>query len=175
MSSQLALGPVFANAAIAPIAVLVVDDQPAVREGLARLLASGTAVMLAISTAANCAEALREAARVQPDLVVIDVDLAGEDGLALIALLPSKTSVLVLTSHCDAATRARALRLGALAVIGKHESADLLVRAVARIAHLHSRGEKSPIPPGASTHAPMDASSVAAWPSLPESQGHGHR
>jgi DNA-binding NarL/FixJ family response regulator len=94
----------------APIAVLVVDDQLAVREGLTRLIACAQIPLRCVCTAASVAEALRLAQLHGPEVVVLDVDLAGDDGLALmlpLARLVPGAAVLVLTSHGDAATRAR--------------------------------------------------------------------
>jgi len=116
----------------ASIGVLVVDDQPAVREGLARLIACCPPRLHCLSTAASGSEALSAAARLHPDVVVLDVDLAGEDGLALIPVLALTAGVLVLTSHGDQETRARAAHLGACAFIEKHQPAADLLGAIER-------------------------------------------
>ncbi len=113
---------------LASIGVLVVDDQLVVREGLARLIACGPPRLRCLSTAASGSEALSAAARLHPEVVVLDADLDGEDGLALIPVLALTAGVLVLTSHGDRKTRARAAHLGACAFIEKHQpAADLLV------------------------------------------------
>src|SRR5450759_1780421 len=145
---------------IAPIGVLVVDDQLVVREGLARLIACAPMALRYVSTAATGAEALSAAARLHPDVVVLDVDLAGEDGLALIPLLALTAGVLVLTCHGDAATRARAARLGALAFIEKHQPAADLLGAIAAICRLPARGkgEEAPGRPGTSSPLTMTPS-----------------
>ena len=140
--------------------VLVVDDQLAVREGLARLIACAPMALRYVRTAATRAEALSAAARLAPDLVVLDVDLAGEDGLALIPQLSRTVRVLVLTSHGDAATRARATAMGAHAFIEKHQPAAELLGAIVRLVDTQMRGEKPPVPAGASSHAPLVASSA---------------
>lgn len=147
------------------IAVLVVDDQSAVREGVARLLACGSLPVRAVTTAATGAEALDLAARTRPDIVVLDADLSGEDGLALIPLLRGYSQVMVLTSHGDACTRARAQQLGALAFIEKHEPAAALLASIARIAHLNVGGDQSPKATGADSCEAAGASSAA--PAMP--------
>lgn len=144
-----------------PVAVLVVDDQLAVREGLARLIACAPLQLRGIATAASAADALRLAALLRPEVVVLDVDLAGEDGLALIGHFGPAAGVLVLSCHGDAATRARAARLGALAFIEKHQPAAELLAAVAAVATIQTRGEKPPLPMGQSTCLPPVASSAA--------------
>ena len=133
------------NTSVPPVAVLVVDDQLAVREGLARLFACAPLVFRAIATAASKTEALRLAAALRPEVVVLDVDLAGEDGLALIEHFRPSAGVVVLSCHGDEATRARATRLGALAFIEKHQPAAELLAALMTVATLQARvGENSP-------------------------------
>ena len=149
---------------MAPVGVLVVDDQRVVREGLARLISCAQMALRFVSTAANSAEALSAAARLRPEVVVLDADLAGEDGLALIPQLALSAGVLVLTSHGDPATRARALRLGACAFIEKHQPAADLLGCIVRIGDLQTRGEKAPGWQGASSHPAVAASSAAPAP-----------
>ncbi len=146
---------------ITPIGVLVVDDQYAVREGLARLIACAPMALRYVVTAATTGEALSTAARLHPDIVILDVDLAGDDGLALIPQLSLTSGVLVLTSHGDAATRARAKRLGARAFIEKHQPAADLLGSIAEICRLPMRneGEETPGRSGTSSPLPMVPSS----------------
>ncbi|HSI58034.1 MAG TPA: response regulator transcription factor [Ideonella sp.] len=144
-----------------PIGVLVVDDQPAVREGLARLIACAPMALRFVSTAATGAEALSATALLRPELVVLDVDLNGEDGLALLPQLVQTAAVLVLTSHGDPATRERARELGALAFIEKHQPAAELLGALVRLGCVQTRGDKAPGGQGASAYPPMVAASDA--------------
>ncbi|HKX41606.1 MAG TPA: response regulator transcription factor [Burkholderiaceae bacterium] len=143
------------------VGVLVVDDQLAVREGLARLISCASLPLRCVTTASNGAEALSEAARMHPDVVVLDVDLAGEDGLALIPELRKTAGVLVLTSHGDSATRARARSLGASAFIEKHQPAAELLGSIADLGHLRMRGEQAPRTPGSSSQADVGTPSAA--------------
>ena len=129
---------------VMPIGVLVVDDQPAVREGVARLIACAPLAVRCVCTASSGAEALSAAARLHPDVVVLDVDLAGEDGLALIPQLRATSRVVVLSSHGDSATRARARQLGALAFVEKHEPAAELLGAIVEVAAPCSGEEEAP-------------------------------
>jgi DNA-binding NarL/FixJ family response regulator len=161
----MALNPSFLGAgapaplAAMPIGVLVVDDQVAVREGLARLISCANIPLRGIRTAANGAEALRVAAQLHPEVIVLDVDLAGEDGLALIPQFGPHAGVLVLTSHGDSATRTRAAWLGALAFVEKHRPAADLLESIVAIGHLRMRGEKTPAPAGATSPLPLVAGS----------------
>ncbi|HEU5297350.1 MAG TPA: response regulator transcription factor, partial [Burkholderiaceae bacterium] len=127
-------------------------DEPALREGLARLIASAPLTLRFISTAANSVQALSTAAELKPDLVLLDVDLGGEDGLALVAQLGATARVLVLTSHGDAATRTRAASLGALALVEKDRPAAELLRLIVDVALPHSREEAVPRSNGMFSH-----------------------
>ena len=143
------------------IGVLIVDDQQAVREGLARLISCAPVRLRCVTTAANGAEALSTAALMRPEVVVLDVDLAGEDGLALIPELKKTAGVLVLTSHGDPATRARARQLGAAAFIEKHQPAAELLGSIVEVGHLRMRGEKAPFAHGSTSHHDVVAPSAA--------------
>lgn len=126
------------------MAVLVVDDQLAVREGLARLIAASGLMLRGIHTAANSAQALALMLSVQPELVLLDVDLAGEDGLALLPQMVPKARVLVLTSHGDELTFARAQRGGASDFLNKQHPAHVVIERLCKLVPPHLRGEFSP-------------------------------
>lgn len=142
----------------AAVAVLLVDDQQAVRDGLARLIGSAPLLLRAVASAATGVEALHTAAWLHPDVVVLDADLAGEDGLALIPQL-APAVVLVLTCHADPATCERAARLGAWAFIEKHEPAAVLLDAVLQLVAPQMRGEKAPALRSAESPGAVAASS----------------
>jgi DNA-binding NarL/FixJ family response regulator len=78
-------------------------------------------------------------------VVILDADLAGQDGLALIPRMAPVAAVLVLTSHGDPGTRARAGQLGALDFVEKHRPAAELFCAIERVARMKG-GEEAPIP-----------------------------
>lgn len=122
-----------------PAVVLVVDDQRAVREGLSRLLS--VPGRRTVVVAATPDEALDAARMHMPDVVVLDVDLDGDDGLALLPELRIRASVVILTSHGDPVTRARALALGARAFVEKDSPAATL------LGHVAAFEENRDIPP----------------------------
>lgn len=150
------------QAAASPLGVLLVDDQPAVREGLARLIACAPLQLCCLGTAADSAQAMHAARSLRPDVVVLDVDLGGEDGLALLPMLLPLARVLVLTCHGDPATRERALRLGAQAFIEKHRPAAELLDAIVRLGQM--RGEECPAGQGSSSPQDIEPSSAARPP-----------
>lgn len=147
------------------IGVLVVDDQKVVREGISRLIACAASPLRCIGTAATVSEALSAMSRLRPDVVVLDADLAGEDGLALIPQLARTAGVLVLTSHGDVGTRARVHRLGAWAFVEKHQPAAELLETITAVGLRRMRGEEPPAAQGPSSHVAGAATSAAQGPS----------
>ena len=116
------------------IGVLVVDDQPAVRDGVARLISSAPLTLRELCTAASGAEARAIAGRLKPEVVILDADLHGENGLELIGQLGLEARVLVLTSRGDTATRHEATRRGAAAFVEKQRPAQELLDAIMALA-----------------------------------------
>jgi DNA-binding response OmpR family regulator len=115
-----------------------------------------------VHAAATVAEALACVESFSPELIVLDVDLGGEDGLALLPALSRHAHVMVLTSLSDARTRHRALGLGASAFVSKHEPASHLLAEVRELAARYLRGELPPRQVGAESGAHPGASSDAA-------------
>lgn len=147
--------PTLPSTPCARIGVLIVDDHEVVRTGIARLIACADLPLRELRLAANAAEALGAAAQMQPDVIVLDVDLAGEDGLALIPRFDARAAVLVLSSHGDTRTRTRARSLGARAFVEKHSPASVLLESIRRIGDLRMRGEEGPVHSGPSSHGTL--------------------
>ena len=114
------------------IRVLVVDDHAATRAGVASLIESEQPRMHCVGTAGTAVDALAYTRALQPNVVVLDVNLAGEDGLALIPGLhrAAHCAVVVLTSLADPNMAAHALRLGAHACLHKTAPAAELMAAI---------------------------------------------
>ena len=116
-----------------PIRVLLVDDHPAVREGLALLLAPDAVEVCA--EAGGRAEALVRAEEGRPDVAIGDLSLNNEDGLALIADLHKlDVPVLVYSMHSDAARVGSALAAGALGYVTKRAFRSVLVQGIREVA-----------------------------------------
>ncbi|WP_157263433.1 response regulator [Azohydromonas aeria] len=140
--------------------VLVVDDHPGVRTGLTLLIDTERPRLCSAGAAASAAQALEMARRLRPALVLLDVDLAGEDGLALIAPMRRDTgcAVVVLSSAATPGVRARALALGAHACLCKTVPAAELLECLRAAAPANVGGELScpkrsehPVAPGRSS------------------------
>ncbi|WP_082568852.1 response regulator transcription factor [Rhizobacter sp. Root1221] len=115
-----------------PVRVLIVDDHIGIRNGLASLVNAEWPRMFCTGAAATPLEALTLARIHQPHVVVLDVNLAGDDGLALIVPLQqlAPCEIVVLTSLSDPHVAAHALRLGAHACLHKTAPAVQLVACI---------------------------------------------
>lgn len=115
--------------------ILIVDDHPVLRRGLAALIESETdlAVCGEAATYQAALEAIRES---QPDLVIVDLELDGRDGLDLIKDMKARHSevpALVLSMHDEAVYAERCLRAGARGYLTKQELDDTVLTAIRRL------------------------------------------
>lgn len=118
------------------ITLLLVDDVPAVRRGLKMRLTLEPDLEI-VGEAGNGAEAITLTSVLHPDVVVMDVEMPGMDGVMATETLRSvepRSQVITLSLHDDALTRARARSAGALAFVAKHEPVDILLAAIRRAA-----------------------------------------
>jgi DNA-binding NarL/FixJ family response regulator len=129
-----------------PVRVLLVDDHAVVRRGLADLLA-GAAGIEVVGLAADGREACAVAEETRPDVVVMDLQMPGMDGVeATRAILAEgiETQVLVLTSYSDSERIVAALDAGAVGYLLKDADPDEVIDGIRAVA----RGE-SPLNPRA--------------------------
>ena len=112
--------------------VLLVDDHAMVRRGLAAFLKAFDDLELA-GEAANGDEAVRRCAEVQPDVVLMDLEMPVMDGVAATRAIRERfptVRVLALTSFRDEELVHRALQAGAIGYLLKNVSADDLATAI---------------------------------------------
>jgi DNA-binding NarL/FixJ family response regulator len=104
-----------------PITILSVEDHPVFREGLSAILGSQPDMHL-VAQAENAVEAIEEFRRLRPDVTLMDLRLAGSNGIdTLIAIrgeFPKARIIMLTTSDSDGEIQ-RALRAGASAYILK--------------------------------------------------------
>ncbi|KPV49631.1 LuxR family transcriptional regulator, partial [Kouleothrix aurantiaca] len=114
------------------ITILIADDHPLFRKGLRALLATLPQVRV-VGEAANGADAVRLAAELHPDVVLMDLQMPGGDGLsavrAIVAAQP-ETRVLVVTMFQDDDSIFAAMRTGARGYVLKDMDDDDITRAI---------------------------------------------
>jgi DNA-binding NarL/FixJ family response regulator len=115
--------------------VLLVDDQPLVRVGLQRILASEPGVEV-VAEAADGAEALERLAEHDVDVVVMDIRMRGMDGIEATRRIRSADGppVLVLTTFDEDDILWGAIDAGAAGFVLKEASAEDLIRATVTVA-----------------------------------------
>ena len=115
--------------------VLIVDDHPVVREGIAQIIRQ--AGDLEVCGEADCPEkALQVVSASKPDVAVVDLALAAGSGLGLIRDLKEwhpRLPVLVLSMHDESLYAERVLRAGASGYIMKHEVTEHFVQAIRKV------------------------------------------
>ncbi|MEW6277062.1 MAG: response regulator transcription factor [Candidatus Eremiobacterota bacterium] len=112
--------------------VLLVDDHRMVREGIRAVLA-GEPDIEVVAEAASGEEALEKVAAVQPDVVVLDLQMPGMGGLAALRRLKESCpsmAVVVLTVDETELVLVEAIRAGAAGYILKDASSELLVQSI---------------------------------------------
>ena len=121
-----------ASFAQTPIRILLVDDQPRVRQGW-RMALSLEADMEVVGEAADGEEAVRRASTLQPAVVVMDVEMALMDGIEATRVLRGEVptcAVIVVSIHDTEQIRSDALAAGAAAFISKQDPIEALLVAI---------------------------------------------
>ena len=115
--------------------VLVVDDHPIVRAGLAQLI-NREPDLAVCGDAEEMHAALQNIDELRPDILIVDISLNGPDGLDLLKTIRAKDPnlpVLILSMHDESIYAERALRAGANGYIMKQEATERVLAALRRI------------------------------------------
>ena len=115
--------------------VLLVDDHPLVRRGLADVIAREPDLETC-GEAGDVLEAVREVERTKPDVVVVDLTLKSGHGIELIEKLKlhdPQIKTLVSSMHDEMLFAERVLRAGAMGYISKQEPPEALIRAIRQV------------------------------------------
>src|SRR5262249_38531902 len=118
-----------------PVRLLIVDDHKLFGAGL-RMLIDAEPGMKVVGEAHNKAEALRLAVSEKPNLILLDIDLGGSDGLELLPELREtvrEAKVLIVTGVKDQQAHRRAARLGAMGLVMKGHTPEVLLKAIKKV------------------------------------------
>ncbi len=115
--------------------LLIVDDHPVMRSGLAELIQSEPNLTVA-ANAASAAEALVHLRAATFDLAIIDITLQGVSGIDLLKDLQihwPRMPVLVFSTHDELLYAERALQVGARGYVMKQEKPERIVNAIRQV------------------------------------------
>jgi DNA-binding NarL/FixJ family response regulator len=122
--------------AAAKLRILLADDHETVREGL-RMILNAQPDMQVVATAGDGREAIAQAERMAPDVVIMDISMPGLNGLAATVQLTERcpaTKVLTLTRHADSSYLQQLLRAGAAGYVLKQSRPAELLHAIRAVA-----------------------------------------
>jgi len=117
------------------IRILLVDDHAVVRAGLRMIIQSRTGMTI-VGEAGNRDDALSLADSEHPDIILLDLDLGGDSGMALIADLIAAAGdprIIILTGLRDPEAHRQAVLLGAMGIVKKEKAAEVLISAIERV------------------------------------------
>ena len=115
-----------------PIRVLVVDDHPVVRKGISAAL-SRTDGFEVVGEAADGDEAIQAARDLCPEVILLDIDLPGRNGISVAEILQSELpdiKVVILSMFTSEGYVMQALRSGVQGCVPKASSMEEVARAV---------------------------------------------
>lgn len=118
-----------------PIRVMLVDDHKTMLWGLEKLLEGAQPAMQVIASASTIGSALALAENLQPDIVVLDVDLDGVCSVDFVPALVANgvTRAVMFSGTRDQEVLGRAVRSGARGVIGKEAAGEQVIDTIARV------------------------------------------
>ena len=150
----------------APLRVMLVDDHEIVRDGIKAMLDAEDDIVVT-AQAGTVREAIDEAHRTRPDVVVMDVRLADGSGIEATREIRAKhpnTKVVMLTSFADDEALFASIMAGASGYVLKQVKGGELVRAIRTV----GRGESllDPVNSIAYGQAPLDLNKAYSTPGI---------
>jgi DNA-binding NarL/FixJ family response regulator len=145
------------------IRVVVADDHPVVRRALEQLL-DGAVEITVVATAATGGEAVTAVLEYSPDVVLMDLEMPGQDGIEAtqaITTAGSKTRVVILTTFSDRRRILAALDAGAVGYLLKDAEHEEIIRGV-----LAAAAGDAPLAPRAAREMLAERAHPRAEPSL---------
>ena len=117
--------------------ILLVDDHPLLRQGLKVLIEQNSRYEVC-GEADSAPRALELAAKLSPNLAIVDITLKSTDGIELTKGLRAQVPdmpILVVSMHDEDVYAERVLRAGAMGYLMKHEAAEKVMAAIDSIMH----------------------------------------
>jgi len=121
----------------AVIRVLIADDHPLMRKGLADIL-NGVEGIEVVGAAEDGSAAVALAYAVKPDIVLMDISMPGMDGIEAtekLVEMDSHVRVVMLTSYSEREKITQALAAGAVSYLTKDAPPEAVIRAIRSAAH----------------------------------------
>jgi DNA-binding NarL/FixJ family response regulator len=117
------------------IRVLLIDDHRSVLWGLEKLIDSQQPRMQVIGKFTSFAEASTDLEKLQPDIILLDLDLGVEHGIDVIPRLIQITTakILILTGSRDISMHDKAIIAGAKGILEKENSAETILTAIQQV------------------------------------------
>ena len=120
----------------APVRVLVVEDQPALLRNIVKMLGAHPAEVEVVGTCMDGESALTEAEKLKPDLMLLDLELPGIDGIQVTERLKkggSAIDILILTSFDDETKVYEAIKAGASGYLVKRVGIDKILSGIREV------------------------------------------
>jgi DNA-binding NarL/FixJ family response regulator len=117
---------------LAPSRIIIVDDHPLMRDGLALRISSQVDLEVC-GEAATEDEAFELVKQICPDLAIVDISLKSGNGIELVKRvksLGSSTKMLVVSTYPESLYAERAMRAGAMGYLNKQETNEKLIAAI---------------------------------------------
>lgn len=147
------------SSATAPVRVLLADDHPLWRKGVRALLEAEPDVVV-VAEAADGAEALRILRSVEVDVLLLDMEMPGVNGVEVARAVQEANlavRVLALSAYDDAEYVAGLMRAGASGYLTKEKAPELVVEAVRAVSRGEGRWFVSVGPPSAAPDEALGA------------------
>lgn len=119
------------------IRILVADDESVVRDGIVTILSLQPSLEV-VGEVSDGIEAIKVAQKTKPDVILLDMAMPKQDGLATIPILKEKlpeVRILVLTSFADSDMVYNAIKSGAIGYMLKDVRREQLIQAIHDVAH----------------------------------------
>jgi len=117
------------------ISILIADDHSIIRQGIKQIIEHEEDIMV-VAQASNGSEAIKLARQYKPDVILMDINMPGTDGLQAIKELKSgvnNNKIIVLTIHEDREYLFKTLKMGVDGYVLKDAEPNVLIEAIRNV------------------------------------------